>query len=158
VGRAGVAIAGALCAIWVFVVLSVNTRPELQRDDWRGIVRALGAPDPHGRAIVVWPLNGDIPLRLYLPRAHTMPPAGATIGEIDAVAVAPREAGATRTAPPIPKVPPLPGFREESRHQGRTFTVVKYRAAAPVPETPTLLRSLSLKPSTADLLVEPGGG
>ena len=152
----GVAIAVVLCAVWVFVVVSVNTRPELQRDDWRGIARAMGVPDPHGRAIVIWPLNGDIPLRLYLPRAYAISPAGATIGEIDAVAVAPREAGATRTAPPVPRVPPLPGFREESRHQGRTFTVVKYRAAAPVPETATLLRSLSLKPGTADLLVEPG--
>jgi mannosyltransferase len=154
--RAGVAIAVALCALWVFVVISVNTRPELQRDDWRGIARAIGVADPHGRAIVVSPLNGAIPLRLYLPRAQRFPASSAPIGEIDVVATAPREAGATRKAPPFRAVRPLPGFRVESRHQGRTFTVVKYRAMAPVPETPTLLRGLGLERGTPDLLLEPG--
>ena len=156
--RAGIAIAAALCGLWLFVVISVNTRPELQRDDWRGIARAMGVPDPHGRAVVITPINGNIPLRLYLPRAMAFPAAGASIGEIDAVAVARREAGAARTPPPVPRVRPLPGFHEESRHMGRTFTVVKYRANAPVGETPTLLRSLSLEPDTADLLLEPGPG
>jgi mannosyltransferase len=154
--RAGIAIAAALCGVWLFVVISVNTRPELQRDDWRGIARAMGVPDPHGRAVVVSPINGSIPLRLYLPRSTTFPAAGARVGEIDVVAVAPREAGATRTAPPVRKVIPLPGFREESRHQGRTFTVVKYRAMAPVAETPVLLNGLANESGTPDLLIEPG--
>jgi mannosyltransferase len=156
VRRAGLAIAVALCALWIFVVISVNTRPELQRDDWRGIARAMGVPDPHGRAIVITPINGKLPLRLYVPRATAFPPAGTPIGEIDAVAVSRREAGADRVPPPVPRVRPLPGFREESRHMGRTFTVVKYRAAAPVLETPILLRSLSFEPGIADLLIEPG--
>jgi hypothetical protein len=154
--RTGLAIAAALCALWVFVVISVNTRPELQRDDWRGIARAMGVPDPHGRAVVVSPINGGIPLRLYLPRARPFPAAGAPIGEVDAVAVAPREAGATRTAPPVRKVAALPGFRQESVRRGRTFTVVKYRALAPVPETHVLLSRLALEAGTPDFLIEPG--
>jgi hypothetical protein len=156
VRRTGLALAALLCSLWVFVVISVNTRPELQRDDWRGIARALGVPDPHGRAIVVSPINGSIPLRLYLPRARTFPAAGAQIGEVDAVAVAPREAGATRSAPPVRKILALPGFRQESVHQGRTFTVVKYRAMAPVPETRVLLSRLALARGTPDFLFEPG--
>jgi mannosyltransferase len=152
--RTGVAIAAILCALWVFVVISVNTRPELQRDDWRGIARAMGVPDVHGRAVVVSPINGSIPLRLYLPRSGTFPAAGAPVGEVDIVAVARREAGATRTAPPVRTAIAVPGFREESRHRGRTFTVVKYRAMAPVPETRTLLNGLALQPGTPDLLIQ----
>ena len=153
--RLGLVCAAVLSAVWVFVVLSVNTRPELQRDDWRGVARALGVPDPHGRAIVVSPINGSIPLRLYLPGAKKLTGV-AQLGEIDAVAVAPREAGGTRTAPRVPRAAPLPGFREESRHMGRTFTVVKYRAAAPIPVTQTLIAHLALEPGTPDFLVQPG--
>jgi 4-amino-4-deoxy-L-arabinose transferase-like glycosyltransferase len=152
--RAGLGIAALLCALWVFVVVSVNTRPELQRDDWRGIARAMGVPDPHGRAVVVSPINGGIPLRLYLPRSSVFPAAGAQIGEVDVVAAAPREAGATRTAPPVRKVLQLPGFRQESVHQGRTFTVVKYRAKAPAPETRVLLYRLALHRGTPDFLIQ----
>ncbi|MEA2432504.1 MAG: mannosyltransferase [Thermoleophilaceae bacterium] len=153
--RAGLVIAALLCGAWLFVVLSVNTRPELQRDDWRGVARAMGVPDPHGRAIVISPVNGNIPLRLYLPRAGKLTGV-AQVGEIDAVAIAPHEAGGTRKAPPVPRTAPLPGFHEESRHMGRTFTVVKYRAAAPIPITQTLIAHLALEPGTPDFLVQPG--
>jgi hypothetical protein len=153
--RAGLVIAALLCAVWLFVVVSVNTRPELQRDDWRGIARAMGVPDPHGRAVVITPVNGNIPLRLYLPRARKLI-GSAQVGELDAVAIAPHEAGGTRKAPAIPRTAPLPGFHEESRHMGRTFTVVKYRAAAPIPITRTLIAHLALEPGTPDFLVEPG--
>ena len=80
----------------------------------------------------------------------------ARVGEIDAVAVAPHEAGGTRKAPRVPHAAPLPGFHEESRHMGRTFTVVKYRAAAPVAVTRTLIAHLALEPGTPDFLVQPG--
>jgi mannosyltransferase len=157
VRRAGLALAAFLCALWVFVVISVNTRPELQRDDWRGIARAMGVPDPHGRAIIVSPINGGIPLRLYLPRARIFPAAGGQVGEVDVVAAAPREAGATRTAPPVRRVVvPLAGFSRESVHKGRTFTVVKYRALAPLGETRVLLSRLAPGSGAPDYLIEPG--
>jgi mannosyltransferase len=153
--RAGLVVAALLCVVWLFVVVSVNTRPELQRDDWRGVARAMGVADPHGRAIVITPVNGNIPLRLYLPRAYKLR-GTAQIGEIDAVAIAPHKSGGTRDAPAVPRTAPLPGFHEESRHMGRTFTVVKYRAAAPIPITQTLIAHLALEPGTPDFLVQPG--
>lgn len=155
-GRLGLGLAAALCALFVFVVVSVDSRPELQRDDWRGIARALGAPDPGGRAVVVSPINGGIPLRLYLPGSSVLPSTGASVGEIDAVAVAPRAAGRTRVAPPVPAVTPPPGFTEESRHQGRTFTVVKYRAKTPVTVSPGVIAPLALEHGTPDFLIQPG--
>jgi hypothetical protein len=154
-GRLGVAAAAALCALSVFVVVSVSARPELQRDDWRGIARALGPP-AGSRAIVVSPINGSIPLGLYLHGLTKLPPAGAQVSEIDAVAVAQRVAGQTRSAPPVPPATPPPGFREVARHQGPTYTVVRYRAAAPVAITPVMVAPVALPPASHDYVLQPG--
>jgi mannosyltransferase len=148
-GRVGLASVAALCALFVFVVVSVSARPELQRDDWRGVARTLGPADG-ARAIVVTPINGSIPLGLYLPGLSKLTSAGAPVSEIDAVAVAQRKSGETRHAPPLPKVPPPPGFREIARYSGPTFTVVRYRADAPVQIVPANLGSFALQPGTPD--------
>ncbi|MEA2440373.1 MAG: mannosyltransferase [Thermoleophilaceae bacterium] len=154
-GRVGLAVTAVLCAVFVFVVVSVSARPELQRDDWRGIARTLGSPDGP-RAIVVSPINGRRPLGLYLPGLTTLSPAGATVNEIDAVAVAPRVPGETRRAPALPPTSPPPGFRVVARHQGKTFSVVRYRRGALVRVTPVALAGLSLAPGTPDYVVQPG--
>jgi 4-amino-4-deoxy-L-arabinose transferase-like glycosyltransferase len=153
-GLLGIGLAAALCGLFAFVVVSVDERPELQRDDWRGIARTLGPP-AGARAIVVSPINGSIPLGLYLPRLSKLTAAGAPVSEIDAVAVAQRVAGATRHAPPAPVVAPPPGFREVARHSGPAFTVVRYRADAPVPIVPENLGSLALEPGTPDYVLQP---
>jgi 4-amino-4-deoxy-L-arabinose transferase-like glycosyltransferase len=153
-GRLGIGMAAVLCALSVFVVVSVDARPELQRDDWRGIARTLGPPTGGARALVVSPINGSIPLGLYLPGLSKLTSAGAPVTEIDAVAVAQHKAGETRRAPAIPSVPPPPGFREVARHSGPTFTVVRYRADAPMPIVPSNLGSFALEPGTPDYVVQ----
>jgi hypothetical protein len=153
-GLLGTGLAAAACALSVYVVLSVDARPELQRDDWRGIARTLGPPTARARAIVVTPINGSIPLGLYLPGLSTLTPAGAPVSEIDAVAVATRKAGETRHAPPVPTVAPPPGFREVGRHSGKTFTVVRYRADTPMPIVPSNLGSFALGPGTPDYVLQ----
>jgi hypothetical protein len=152
-GRLGVGLAAAMCALFVFVVVSVDARPELQRDDWRGIARALG-PQDGARAIVVSPINGSIPLRLYLPRSMDFPAAGSGVKEIDAVAVAPRVAGRSRKAPEVPAASPPSGFKEVSRHRGPTYTVVKYRAQLFITVSPTLIAHLALEPGTPDFVLQ----
>jgi mannosyltransferase len=154
-GRLGIAVTAGVCAVFVFVVVSVNTRPELQRDDWRGIARTLGPPT-RTRAIVVSPINGSRPLGLYLSGLRRLTPAGARVMEIDAVAVAQRKAGETRRAPPVPVIRPPDGFTELSRHQGRTFTVVRYHAGVPIPVKPSFLAGVPLEPGTPDYMLQPG--
>ena len=66
------------------------------------------------------------------------------------MAVALRVAGETRKPPPVPRAAPPAGFTEVGRHQGPTFTVVRYRADAPVTATPVLLGPLALEPGTPD--------
>lgn len=152
-GRLGLALATALCALSLFVVISVDSRPELQRDDWRAISRALGPPGG-GRAIVASPINASTPLGLYLTGLRKLTPAGATVSEIDAVAVAQRTAGETRTAPAIPAVTPPPGFTEVARRRGPTYAVVRYRSDVPRLVTPVLLGPLALEGGTPDHVVQ----
>jgi hypothetical protein len=154
-GRLGVALAVLTCALSLFVVLSVNGRPELQRDDWRGIARTLGPAPPGSRAIVVSPINGSIPLALYMPGLSRL--GSAKVSEIDAVAVAEHETGETRRAPPIPKVAPPPDFQEIGRHSGPTFTVIRYQADIPLPVSPSSLGSFALLPGTPDYVFQRPG-
>ena len=154
-GRLGLAVAAVACAVGLFVVLSVNTRPELQRDDWRGIARTLG-PATRDRAIVVSPINGSRPLGLYLPGLRKLPPAGVRVMEVDAVAVARHDPGGTRHAPPVPIVRPPDGFTELSRHQGKTFTVVRYHAGVPIPVRPSFLAGVPLEPGAPEYMLQPG--
>jgi hypothetical protein len=151
-GRAGIAATVGLCALFLFVVLSVDTRPELQRDDWRGVARALGR-HPGARIIVVSPINGSIPLGLYLP-LHKLRGA-ADVTELDAVAVAPRVPGKSRRAPPVRVTgsPPI-GYSEISRYQGPTYTVVRYRLDGEVRLTPGLVGDFALLGGTPDYVVE----
>jgi hypothetical protein len=151
-GVFGIGLGAALCALSLLVVLSVNERPELQRDDWRGIARTLGPAPPGARAIVVSPINGGIPLRLYMPGLSKLGPAN--VSEVDAVAVAEHRSGETRHAPPVPPVPPPPGFHEIGRHSGPTFTVIRYQADIPLPVTPFSLGSLALEPGAPDYVYQ----
>jgi hypothetical protein len=154
-GRLGVALAAGLCALFAFVVVSVSARPELQRDDWRGIARTLGPPPPGGRAIVVSPINGRIPLGLYLHGLTRLPASGVPVTEVDAVAVAQRVAGETRSAPQVRPVPSPPGFREVARRRGPTYTVVRYRADTPLPVSPAQLGSFALLTGPPDYVLQP---
>jgi hypothetical protein len=149
-GRIGIAAAGVLCALFVFIVVSVDTQPDLQRDDWRGVARAMGKADGP-RVVVISPINGSIPLGLYLPleKLHK-----ADVMEVDAVAVAPRIAGKDRVAPPVRVGHPPLGFTEISRHKGATYTVVRYRLGAVAPITPELVADFALLGGTPDYVLQ----
>jgi hypothetical protein len=104
----------------------------------------------------VSPINGSLPLSLYLPGLRRLPASGVRLMEVAAVAVAQREPGGTRRAPPVPIVKPPDGFTELSRHQGKTFTVVRYHAGVPIPVTPSFLGGVPLEPGTPDYTLQPG--
>jgi 4-amino-4-deoxy-L-arabinose transferase-like glycosyltransferase len=62
--RIGLLLAVALCAYWIAFDVHVTQTPNLQRPDFRAIVKALGPPRV-SRAIVTWKLAAD-PVRFYL--------------------------------------------------------------------------------------------
>ena len=141
---AGLALAGVALAIQV----SANAR--LQRDDWRGAVRALG-PAAAPRVLVVTPEVGRTPLRLYAPRTSALPRAGVRVTEIAVVA----NARPPRFAPR----PPPPGFRLAFARRTASWELVRYVSTSPRLIGPNHARALRLDlRSGAATLVQLGGG
>jgi mannosyltransferase len=155
-GRAAlVAFTGGLVAVLVAVVVIVDTNPRYQRDDWRGVSRALGA-DRVPRAIVVTPGSGLIALGAYQPSLREL--GQATVSEIDVVAIPAQVLGGGIGAPPRPRTPPpVPaGFRLTRAVYAPTFTVLRFTARRPVAVTAAGLASSPLVPgSAADLFERP---
>ncbi len=124
----------AACALSIVAITGVATQPTMQRDNWRGAVRALGPIE--GVRVISAPGGSLVPLRYYLPHVHPAAQARVRAIEIDYLALAPRvrgRAGGLRT-PPRPRTPPdpKPEFRLVQRTFDETFTVQRLRATEPV--------------------------
>ena len=132
--RGGVAVGGALAALWVTVVVCVAANPALQRDDWRSAADALGPAAVVPRAVVVTPGSGRVPALLYLPGARVAGKPGQTfpLQEISVLAVAAQQGPKPRSTPPVPAVSPIPGFAPAGGGHGKTWRVVRFRAAQPI--------------------------
>ena len=70
--RVGAALAVLICAGNLLVVAAVDTRPQLQRGDWRGVADALRA-GPSERAVVI-AVIGALPLQYYQPQLAQLSP------------------------------------------------------------------------------------
>jgi mannosyltransferase len=136
-GRAPrMAVAGltVACVAGLTAVVGVARDPELQRDDWRAAVRALGPLDGP-RLIVATPSSALTPLHYYLPHVRRARPPTFTTAEIDYIALPVRLPG-ERPQPPRPARPvaPAAGYELVGRTDGETFTVLRWRAAQARPE------------------------
>ena len=150
-GRGGTALAAALAALSLATVLAVFARPEFQRDDWRGAADAIG-PASEDRALVVNPIAGASPLKLYLDRLEPYGEEFRPVREIALVAVASRRPGET-PRPPRPASPVHPGFQVAARRETDTFTLVVLRSPDPVAIASAGLTALKLEPGEHDLAV-----
>lgn len=156
---------GAACVAGVVVIAGVARDPELQRDDWRAAVRALG-PVAEPRLIVATPGSALETLRYYLPGLRTASPPAFTTREIDYVALPVRLPG-ERPDPPRPANPPAPaaGYALAGRTDGETYTVLRWRAPAqraePIGPSPGLdgepaaLLSIAPAPTDQSMLTPP---
>jgi mannosyltransferase len=153
-GRIGLA---ALCTMGIASVAGVALEPSWQRDDWRGMAEALGAPDAP-RGLVVQPASGRRPLAVYLPKLNPMPEQGAAVGEIAALHPVRREAGGPHPAPP-PRPEPLilPGFEAREPMLEEAYSLYPQRSPEPQPLTIGAALGLALVPGdpTAVLLQRP---
>jgi mannosyltransferase len=143
--RTGRSLLIALCALSLAVVIAVAGDARYQRQDWRGLARALGTLDGR-RALVISPANGELALRYYRPALRTMAAEGANVRELDVVAVAGlRDPGAE------PELPPqagtslgVEGFRSGRRAATGTYELLRFRTTSggAVPVTPMGLAAL----------------
>jgi hypothetical protein len=100
--------------------------------------------------VVVTPPNGVVPLKVYLPRARVAREPAVTVQEIDLVGIAQRSSpGHEPVAPPASPVAAtaqsaVPTFRLAGVRRDRMFTVVRFRASAPVTVPTAVLYDLGL--------------
>jgi hypothetical protein len=115
--RLGAAPAAIAVGVALAVVVQSSLNASLQRDDWRGLVRALG-PAHSDRAIVLTPEVGKTPFALYAGELSPFPPVGFAVPEVDVVA----NARPPRFAPP----PPPPGFRLAQVRRSDSWQLVRF--------------------------------
>jgi mannosyltransferase len=80
--RAGAVLAAGLFALFAAGTAALDTRPDLQREDWRAVARALGAPT--GRRALIVPAQGRVLLD-YLPGLHWNVARHQRVREVDLI-------------------------------------------------------------------------
>jgi mannosyltransferase len=145
-GRAGVAGIAVLAAIGLASVIGVVAEPAWQRENWRGMARALDAPD--GPRAIITPAMGRSALELYLPGLRTMPPR-TRVREVALLYPVRRKAGEVHPLPPPHLAPGISGFTTVRRRETSSYAVVELRAPRALPFS--LQGALSLRPSQGEL-------
>ncbi|MGO9320870.1 MAG: glycosyltransferase family 39 protein [Solirubrobacteraceae bacterium] len=122
-GRAGIAIAATITLAFLAISIDVNLSPNLQRENWRGLVNDLA----HGsseRAITAVHFYGSTSIEYYLPSFHRLRDDNSVVvKEIDET-----NSGPIRVAS-VP--PPAPGFHLLARVD--VDGMIAYRFVSPVP-------------------------
>jgi mannosyltransferase len=152
-GRTGLATTTGLCALGLFVSIAVWANPAYQRENDRGVARALGPPTLP-RAIVLTPESATVPLGLYTAAFLSQPIA---VREVDLVALPIRSSVFSGAKPP-PRYPNHPifttGMNLVEQRFTRSYTLIRFRSANPVLLQPNFLLSLRLDPRPAVVLYQ----
>jgi mannosyltransferase len=146
-GIVGRLAAAVLAGLFAAITVSVWLEPSFQRDDWRGAATSLGEPGVD-RVIVLTPPTHSRPWAVYLPALTDLRPRGATVREIDVVAVANTRGrpGQGRQLPtPVTMRPPKRGFRPAGHASGDLYETFRFRAPQPIRVTPAALRDNGLQ-------------
>lgn len=154
--RVAAAAGAALALLSIAIVVAVAVSPELQRDDWRGAAAAIGDA-PRGRAIVVVPASGTIPLQVYRPRIRPAPTDLRLGSEVALIGLGGQRPGGG-LAPPRTTGNPLPNppFGPARRAIEPTWTVLRVPITAPTPFPDDGLTYYRLGYDPAAVVIEPG--
>jgi mannosyltransferase len=142
-GRAGALLGAAICALSLLVIAGVNLIPGYQREDWRGVARALQSPA--ATRVIVAPELGAAPLFIYMPTNENLVTPTIATHEVDFVALSTPHTGHPPLPPVVPRSPP-PGFRLVSVRRSEAFAVSRFRATRSVTVSVHSLRRLDREP------------
>jgi hypothetical protein len=153
--REGALLGGALCAICVAMIVAANAIGDYQRDNWRGIARALAKPTT-ARLIVVEPHDVG-PLSIYMGPLSSVSATVPSVTEIDFVAVRHLRTVGPPQAGVVPTIAP-PGFRLAGVTRKETFAISRFDAARPTaPSLPSLIDSSvnrAIEQTTAEVILQ----
>jgi mannosyltransferase len=135
--RAGAVLAAGLLALFAAGTAAIDTRPDLQREDWRSVARALGAPA--GRRALIVPAQGRALLD-YLPGLRWNVARHQRVREVDLIG-SHTDAGqglacwwGGACALPrklLPAARPFRGFRRIVSRRVGPFIIERFVASAP---------------------------
>ena len=159
-GRLGTGAMAVLLGLSAAVAVATLWEPKYHREDWRRAADAIGAAEGP-RALVVTPLDGALPLELYLGATRRLDPGSdVLVSEIDLIGGARRPlgsiAGPTTPRPPTPPAPD-PAFTAVERQEAEHFTLIRYRSAEPRPVSVARLRALALDDGRSAVLTQAPG-
>jgi mannosyltransferase len=145
----GALIGAAICAISVAAVATTDALPVYQRDDWRGVARALGQP-ASPRIIVIVSRNVDA-LAVYLGDLRTIYSPTVTAHEVDFAALRTRRTVAGPLPPVVPTTPPE-GFRFAGLTRTKTYAISRFLAVGSGTVTLANLRKVKAEPAAEVIL------
>ncbi|MGO9487684.1 MAG: glycosyltransferase family 39 protein [Solirubrobacteraceae bacterium] len=127
-GRAGTLLGAGLCAVSLGVIVATNLLPVYQRDDWRGVARAL--PAPLAPRAIVGEHYASLPLSIYL--GNLRPVAGGRVlaRELDFAALRVRRTTGA-PYPPYVQLSAPAGFRLVAVRSEEAFAVTRFVASRP---------------------------
>jgi hypothetical protein len=129
-GRLGWAAAAGLAAAMLAVSISVPAGDALRRPDFRAAAREL-EPAEGPRALVTNPDNSLAPLEHYLRDTEPVPLGGAAVQEVAVLGMRAQDETWRTRASGATRAPA--GFRLVASEVTDRFTLVRYRAARPMP-------------------------
>lgn len=156
-GRLGLGAFAVLLTLSTTIAVATLWEPKYHREDWRRAADAIGTTGGR-RAVVVTPLDGALPLELYLGASRqTGADAALLVDEVAVVAGARRPLGSidepATPRPPTP-APPSPAFAVAERLETDRFTLIRYRSGRPRSMSLERLRALVLDSGRSAILLQ----
>jgi mannosyltransferase len=163
--RIGAVVATALCAIGLYAAIAIAVTPSMQRPDWPGVARVIGAEPPAGqsRAILIQEYGTLLPLKLYVPRLAQLRGA-ARVTQLDVITMhSPGQpdcwwgAECNLISSPMQSRYPIAGMHTEWVRHVHQFTIRRLVSDRPVTITrATVGRALTeTRIQNDDLMVQP---
>jgi len=143
--RLGASLGILLCVLSLVVIGAIDAIPGYQRDDWRGVARALRTPPSPDRVLVAERYSST-PLSIYLPGTRTDAGPTAVTHELDFVTLRERRTGRSPTPPAVVSAPAPPGFHSAGVVRTETYALTRFVSPRAVRVEVALLRRLSGEP------------
>jgi mannosyltransferase len=147
--RDGALLGGALCAIFLALVVGAIVIPEYRRDDWRGAAQSLSKPT--GSRLIVAEAHAVDPLSVYMGTLSAVKTSAPSVREVDFVALRHLRTVGPPQAAVVPSTPPA-GFQLAGVTRTETFAIARFRATTPTsPSLSELVRASGIASAEAVL-------